>query len=286
MHPSVRAQWHAFSEPFEGRVHGLYVDVIGFVTTGVGNLVDPIDAALALPWKLPDGSLASESQIRADWERVKSDSERLKRLNHTHALELTTIRLTDEDIDELVRKRLAEHERYFVRTFTRFDDMPADAQLGIHSLAWAVGPGFTQKFPSFTAAALAGNWRQAAAVAKIREDGNPGVVPRNKANRLCFENAAAVIESGADRSVLHWPNAFSQSARTPAAPGKPSAPIDPGVAATALSGALDIAREATREARDRELSGLESPSGAASEHPKGWDFAASDPEKDQSPDSS
>jgi GH24 family phage-related lysozyme (muramidase) len=257
MHPSVLAKWHAFSEPLEGRVHGLYVDVLGFLTTGVGNLVDPIDAALALPWKLPDGSLASEAQIRADWERLKSDSERLKRLNHKHALELTTIRLTDEDIDALVRKRLAEHERDFVRTFTRFDDMPADAQLGIHSLAWAVGSGFTQKFPTFTRAALAGNWRQAAAVAKIREEGNPGVVPRNKANRLCFENAAAVIESGADRTILHWPNAFSDSARAPEVPVPPSDPLGPGVAATALSGALDIAREKTREARDRELSGLE-----------------------------
>ncbi|HVF90038.1 MAG TPA: hypothetical protein VNH22_08215, partial [Blastocatellia bacterium] len=44
---------------------------------------------------------------------------------------------------------------------------------------------------------------------KISEVGNPGVIPRNKANKRLFQNAAAVLAGEADgfyqRQVLYYP---------------------------------------------------------------------------------
>lgn len=72
--------------------------------------------------------------------------------------------------------------------------------------------------------------------AKIRELGNPGVVPRNAANRLCFANAAVVLEQGLDPKMLFWPNAASPSAG-------PSTPTSP-------AGALSVdAQQAKAEAQ-------------------------------------
>jgi len=80
-------------------------------------------------------------------------------------------------------------------------------------MAWAVGPSFASKFPNFTRSANAGRWWECAESGKIRDHGldgtpNPGVIPRNKANKLCFENAAGVVANGESLSILHWPNRY------------------------------------------------------------------------------
>lgn len=217
MHESVHAKWHDFSTPLEGRVHSPYLDVKGLVTVGVGNLIDPVSEALKLPWKLPDGSLASKETVRADWQTLK-DRPDLAKLHWKYAAKLTTIRLTDEDIDALVDRRLRENETYLRATFHDWDRFPADAQLGILSMAWAVGAGFTQKFTNFTRAALKQDWVGAAVSCKIRTTKNPGVVPRNRHNELCFHNAATVLEQGLPIDVLHWPNKVEPQKSTPENP--------------------------------------------------------------------
>lgn len=266
MYPSVKAAWHSFSEPFEGRVHSLYVDVLGLVTTGVGNLVDPVHQAIGLPWKRPDGTLASETEIREQWQRVKNDSQRLKKLHWKYAAELTTIRLTDEDIDELVASKLASNQRELTKWFPAFADFPADAQLAILSMAWAVGPAFAQKFPNFTRAANAGRWWECAEYGKIREYGadgtfNAGVVPRNKANKLCFQNAANVMAQHADPAVLHWPNTFQPQLMAPEEtfPEWPEGEDSPPLSLSntnrppTIQDALDIARAATRRSAKAQM---------------------------------
>lgn len=255
MQASVRAAWHAFSEPLEGRVHSLYVDVKGLVTTGVGNLVEPVALALQLPWKHPDGKLATAAEVAEQWHRVKNDRERLKDLHYRFAAELTTIRLTDEDVDALVERKLAENEAFITREWLpAFPQIPADAQLAILSMAWAVGSAFNRKFPIFTAQAKAQRWWDCATLCKIREDGNPGVVPRNKANRLCFENAAAARAQGTDPSVLHWPNPHPQ----PQAAAAPPPAFDRALRAEATAAATEArfdALEAGLRDAHRQMSG-------------------------------
>jgi len=212
MHDSVKAAWFEHSRQFEGRVPGMYCDILGLITCAQGNLIDPIAAAERLPWVLADGSPAAIEQVRADWHLLKDNAARFSKLHFKHALAATKCRLTEAAMDELVLSKLRENEAFLRKTFTTWDQLPADAQLGIFSMAWACGPGFTKKFTNFTKLALAGNWAGTIAkdatggyAAKIRESGNPGVVPRNAANRLCFANAAAVVQQDLDISKLYWP---------------------------------------------------------------------------------
>jgi GH24 family phage-related lysozyme (muramidase) len=245
---SVINAWHAFSTPLEGRVHWMYLDILGLVTAGVGNLADPIGLALIMPWVMPDGSPAPHDQIRRDWTALKAQQQ-LKKLHYKYAANVTKVRLTDAGIDAMVAKKLEQNALYLRQTyFPDWNKWPADAQLGALSMAWAVGPGFPTKFGNFTRFAKEQKWLEAMASCKIREtnaDGSPnaGIVPRNRANRLCFANAETVRRGGMDPEVLHWPNE---------APTKSLEPVDRD-ADTVPAFTPDPNIEAVHEARDEEL---------------------------------
>lgn len=206
LHQSVKDAWRTFSEPLEGRVAGMYLDILGLVTCAVGILIDPIEHALSLPWKRDiDGMAATEAEIRAAWALLKSHQEYAHR-GTAAARALTKLHLDEADIDELVADKVESNAQFVAaHYFPFFEKFPADAQLGIMSMAWAVGPGFPAKFQIFKACVLAGDWLGARDACTIRETGNPGVVPRNAANRVCFANAEIVSRCGIARDVLRWP---------------------------------------------------------------------------------
>src|SRR6185503_10062976 len=89
--------------------------------------------------------------------------------------------------------------------FPAWEEWPADAQLGVLSLAWAVGAGFAPKWPKFTAACLASDWAGARENCTLREEKNPGVIPRNQANRRLFANAFEITKQGLEPSRLYYP---------------------------------------------------------------------------------
>ena len=64
MQAVVRNAWRRFNEPLEGLTSWMYLDIKGFVTTGMGNLIDPVPAALALTWHDADGMRASPAVWR------------------------------------------------------------------------------------------------------------------------------------------------------------------------------------------------------------------------------
>jgi hypothetical protein len=78
-------------------------------------------------------------------------------------------------------------------------------------MAWAMGPGFN--FPMFQAACGkkddAGNpapdFRAAADQCHMDETGNPGLAPRNVANKQLFLNAADAIDGLLDPNDVHLP---------------------------------------------------------------------------------
>jgi GH24 family phage-related lysozyme (muramidase) len=201
---SVLQHYHEFSEPLEGRVHSMYLDVKGLVTTGVGNLIDTPEQACALPWRHETtGKLAERPAIAQAWRAVKDARPALHWRQYLH---LNDLRLSDSDVDALVQDKLLSNARYIqAKHYPRWEDFPADAQLGIMSMAWAVGPGFPAKFGNFTNRVLQEDWLGAKACCHIRTEGNPGIVPRNHANERCFENAALVLTRQLDPAVLYWP---------------------------------------------------------------------------------
>lgn len=212
MHISVRDIFADFSEGFENRVQVFYLDTHRppLVTIGIGNLVDPISEVLKLPMRdKGTGLLASQQRIAIEWARVKALT--------AHAYDATQfwvttakLYLADADIDELVNAKMEEFEGILKRrvAFVGWEDYPADAQLAILSMSWAMGPSFN--YPHFEAACLARNFAAACEECYMPDENNHGLIPRNKANRQLLTNAAAVVAANADPGILHYPEVFTQ----------------------------------------------------------------------------
>lgn len=202
MKASAFAGFWPFTAPLEGVVAHFYADVKGLVTIGVGNLVDPVEAALWLTMYRADGVRASRAEIREDWNEVKGNPH-AARLGHRYAAKLTRLRMRDDDIRRLVETKLMQNEAILVQRFPGWDDFPADGQLATHSMAWACGPHF--RFPKLETALLAGDFRTASVECKMNEAGNPGLVPRNRHNRVLYRNANMAKTTGLDPEQLYWP---------------------------------------------------------------------------------
>lgn len=193
--PSIRAIFPAFSMRFEGRVNWMYLDVKGLVTTGIGCLLKTPEQALALPWrKRSTGALATHTEIVEEWNRIKAATWLAEAGFRAAGDNVARLYLRDEAVDALMIERLDKSEAWLRRIFPNWDTFPADAQLGILSMAWAMGADFPTDWPKFTAAARAGNWWICADECKMREEGNAGIVPRNLADRALFL-CAAVADS-------------------------------------------------------------------------------------------
>lgn len=216
MRPTARSLFRQFSEQLEGRRRNPYADVKGFVTVSVGCILEPIDLALGLDWRVGDRKATAE-EIRNDWHAVKAlkgQVEDLRRWTAERQAPLTSIRLTDEGVDALLEQRLQANVTYLRnRLFPRWDEFSADAQLGIMSTAWALGAGFDHLNPprhALIAAVNAGDWISAKVHAHLREIGNAGVVDRNRQQEICFDNAANVAARGLDPALLWWPRRCPQ----------------------------------------------------------------------------
>lgn len=172
------------------------------VTTGVGDLIDPISEALKLPWLVKStGQRATSDQIAGEWRRIKSLVMLAKQGTHVWA-GVTTLFLSQASIDALVLSRLDANDRILSQIFN-MAVMPADAQLAVHSLAWAMGPNF--HFPLFSAACAKRDWAGAAAQCKMDDSHNAGLTSRNAANFHLLTNAAQVEAEGMDRGTLYYP---------------------------------------------------------------------------------
>lgn len=197
MNPIVREQFPAFTIEFEGSVHTMYLDVLGLVTIGNGCLIDTPFAAAALPFVHATGHPASGAEIRAAWQNVKHNAN--PKLHWKYAVPFNNgLRLTAMGVEDLMLQRLDANDAVFAKTFPGWESFPPEAQLAIHSMGWAMGAGFPAKWPNFTRAARDRDWAACAANCKIREVSangtpNPGVIPRNRANKALFEAAAREV---------------------------------------------------------------------------------------------
>jgi GH24 family phage-related lysozyme (muramidase) len=207
MYDSVRSNFISFTTGFEGSVPYMYLDVKGLVTTGIGNLIDPVGLALPLPFvRKSDSSPAPQSEITAEWNKIKAMTS-LARQGANTAAGVTSLMLTADSITSLVLSKLDSNVATLKTTpaFSSFETWPADAQLGLLSMAWALGASFAASWPMFTAAVGQGDWSAAASNCQISTAGNPGVAPRNAADVQLFTNAAAVNAAGSDPTVLWYP---------------------------------------------------------------------------------
>lgn len=216
MRVTVADIFPTWSGDFEGVVPWMYVDVLNLVTVAIGNLVDPVELALDLPFLTAAGIPATRAEIRAAWQAVKNTpvidvpavDARGKRLldaegrpafkkmhsgahyGHRSVEGLTSLRLTAEGVATVVGRKMRQNDAALIKRFPDFEEWPGVAQLATHSMSWACGAGF--KFPKLEAALLERDFETAAKECHMREDGNPGLVPRNIANKILYRNAAKV----------------------------------------------------------------------------------------------
>ena len=101
MRQAVANKWLSINSQWEGYLPYMYLDVRGLVTTGMGNLIDPISLATALPWQRADGSPASQSEIVAAWQAVKARTDLESGYGQAYA-QVTSLRLSKEAINALV----------------------------------------------------------------------------------------------------------------------------------------------------------------------------------------
>ena len=203
---TVRASFIEFTEPLEGGVPWLYTDIIGLVTTAYGNLVDPIAYALSLDFRKPDGSRASQQEIRDEWNRVKADPKCAKQ-GHLYAKNITKLRLTKDAMADVALRKFDANTAALRKRFPDFDTWPACAILAIHSLAWACGPAF--KFGTLERCVKERDFVGAANSIQMNEtlpngQKNLGIIPRNRANKLLMLNASRVEAYKLDPLLLDW----------------------------------------------------------------------------------
>ena len=230
IHQSVIDKFIEFSTPLEGNEHAPYLDSIGLPSYGIGFLAwdshapQPAHLALGVKWTLPDGSTASDAEVIRQITALHAQPA----LAHYKAtsqvvLNATTVRVNDEEIKaELMRRLTVDYRWLEAHHFPQIGAWPADAQLAALSVAWAVGPDWPSIFGNAKRSLAASPARFLEAIIHmpdaahpghflpaeidIKEQGNPGIVPRNVANELALSNAEIVQQRGSDVSVLYWPS--------------------------------------------------------------------------------
>lgn len=227
MYDSVRAAFVPFSSPLEGVVYWPYVDVKNLVTTAMGYLCDDSGTFHSIPWKVGSGTgpLADSDAVEAGYMAVKGAGAAGR--GGGNQAGLSSLRISDDDVANLTATKMLGNEQILKRSFPNYDNLPADAQLLLHSMAWAMGPAFAGGYPSFTSAvnAVTPNWKTAALQSWMKDttDGwvpktldddysahqpnlNPGLRPRNILNRQLAINAYNATQAGTPFSQLWWPS--------------------------------------------------------------------------------
>ena len=204
MKPEVCEAFCDFTDRFEGKLPFMYTDSVGLVTTGRGNLIDggarrnvvndPLgmtgpQPALALPWRYADGSIAPARDIQMAWWAVKNA---WPKVQSNHCGYLTTMRLTDGAIDQLTFSVLSQMWHEAAERFKAIESWPACAQLGVMSMAWAMGGAFEAGFPKFCAAADAQDWTTCAVECRMTKPPVPEA--RNDANVKLFLGARRALD--------------------------------------------------------------------------------------------
>ena len=204
MRDCVREEWCKFNTPLEGWTTWMYLDVKGLVTTGMGNLIDPVSVALTLPWQdKRTGQPATQAAIQHEWQLVKGNLALVHDLPSV-AAGITNLRLEDADLANLILDKLDRNEAILKAygAFSDFEEWPADAQLGLLSMAWAMGPGFGPNFPHFSQAIAAEDFSTAAGDCAMDTTGNAGLNRRNAADRQAFLYAVSCADPNSLQSAV------------------------------------------------------------------------------------
>jgi GH24 family phage-related lysozyme (muramidase) len=146
-------------EKFEGRVPHMYRCTGGEVTIGIGHAIQTPADALTLAWSI-DGRPATAAEIQAGYASVAAAQIGLVAKAYAP---LSQCRIADSDIDALIAADVTRFETSLAAALPNWNTYPAPAQEALFDMAFNLGLGGLQKFPSLLAAVDAGQWDVAAA---------------------------------------------------------------------------------------------------------------------------
>jgi len=161
---------------FEGKVVHMYLDSVGLVTVGVGNLLETADEAAKLAFvHRGSGQPATSDEIRA--EHAKLSAMEQNNYAASYFRQHTRLDLPDDAIEASVLEHLHEFEAGLRGSFAGFDAYPDQAKKGVMDMVFNLGlNGLLNKFPSFSRGFREHNWQTChdecnrVGIAKARND--------------------------------------------------------------------------------------------------------------------
>ncbi len=245
MRQSVRDAFFDYSAKREGFTPFMYADTLNLVTTGIGNLIDAgprnstevtpqaMAPAMSIPWEhktggwsaknpVTDGVRASQSEIAECWAIVKHAGIQQQGGFAYANIPGNSLSLTMDGLKQLFTAKMNANDKALAKHYTGYETWPADAQLAIMSMAWAMGAAFhpVMGFQSFKDAVDRLDFGAAKSASEFKGGGRaidpvsgmPDEKTRNGAHRVMFENAALVLKAGADPDRLFFPGTVDSPA--------------------------------------------------------------------------
>lgn len=169
----------------EGCIEYMYLDTVGKVTVAVGQMLPTAAAAEGLTFTRRDnGNRATAAEIGQDYQSVtQQPSGKVASFYKP----FTKLDMPEDAIDALLDQRIAEFETALRGDFPDYDSYPDEAKLGLMDMVFNLGnSGLINKFPTFTRAARAKDWRTCANECQRIGISNT----RNAMTKKLFEDAA------------------------------------------------------------------------------------------------
>ena len=176
----------ALIAPSEGNIAHMYLDSVGKVTVGIGNLLATPVAACELAFvNRTTSEAATQAEITGDFEAVSRQPwPRVARFYRS----FTALDLPGPQIDALFRRRVDEFQQELHAAYAELEGYPAAAQLAMLDMAFNLGAqGLKKAWPNLNRAIGGRDW----ATAAIESYRPQSSATRNAKVKALFERAAS-----------------------------------------------------------------------------------------------
>jgi GH24 family phage-related lysozyme (muramidase) len=158
------ATWEDFKKEIkisEGSISHMYLDTVGKVTVGVGNMLPDVASAQKLGFvDRKTLKAATKEEIKAEFEKVIKLTKGLKASAYKKD---TTLELPSTAIETLLDNRIETFKKELKLKFPSFATYPTNVQFALLDMAFNLGTnGLVTKFPNFKKAIEAKDWKKAA----------------------------------------------------------------------------------------------------------------------------
>ncbi|HEY8924896.1 MAG TPA: hypothetical protein VIU64_10990 [Polyangia bacterium] len=180
----------ALIAPSEGNIAHMYLDSVGKVTVGIGNLLAAAGAACELAFvNRATAERATQAEIAADFAAVSRQAwPRVARFYRS----VTALDLPAPHVDELFRRRVDGFQQELHAAYPDFEGYPGSVQLAMLDMAFNLGTqGLRKGWPNLNRAIGGRDWATAA-IESYRPQSSP---TRNAKIKALFERAAVAARA-------------------------------------------------------------------------------------------